>query len=109
MEIHLRSALLQGLLLMPLSEACVKLPPAAAALHRWHAFCREIGRLPLTAALSLVKSFEAVSSVVMGVDSLQQWRDITTAWQQATALAAPQLAVDAQSSIIDPRQWKSLA
>jgi aryl-alcohol dehydrogenase-like predicted oxidoreductase len=109
MEIHLRSALLQGLLLMPLSDACIKLPPAASALQQWHAFCDETGQSPLKAALSLAKSFEVVSSVVLGVDSLQQWQDITTAWQQATAHAAPRLAVDAQSPIIDPRQWRSLA
>ena len=109
MEIHLRSALLQGLLLMPLSEACIKLPPATTALQQWHAFCAQTGQSPLVAALSLAKSFEVVSSVVLGVDSLQQWQAITTAWQLAAAHMAPQLAVDAQSPIIDPRQWRSLA
>ena len=104
-EVHLRSVFLQGLLLMPPAAALARLPAAATALQRWHAWCASQGLGPLSAALAVVKSFAAVSTVVVGVDSLAQWRAIADAWQASPAIAAPQLA-SSQADIIDPRQWK---
>jgi aryl-alcohol dehydrogenase-like predicted oxidoreductase len=103
-EVHLRSAFLQGLLLMPRSQASSSLPTAAAALARWHAWADKRGLSPLEAALSVVKSFSVVSSVVVGVDSLYQWRAIAVAWRSTRAVAAPELATN-KIRIIDPRHW----
>ena len=108
LDVHLRSAFLQGLLLMPEQDAVVRLPGAKGELAAWHRFCEARALAPLQAALGVVKSFSAVSAVVLGVDSLQQWRDITSTWYGCTPLRAPELACAPDAALIDPRQWKRL-
>lgn len=103
-EVHLRSAFLQGLLLMPRSQAASRVPASAEPLTRWHAWAAMHGMSPLEAALSVVKSFGIVSIVVVGVDSLVQWREITHAWRKAEPLAAPCLST-IHGDVIDPRVW----
>jgi aryl-alcohol dehydrogenase-like predicted oxidoreductase len=107
-EIHLRSAFLQGLLLMPLAQAARRLPVAAGALERWHAGCAARGLTPLLAALSVAKAFNLVSAVVVGVDSLAQWVEIACAWERARPELATELACD-QPEVIDPRLWSAAA
>jgi aryl-alcohol dehydrogenase-like predicted oxidoreductase len=105
-EIHLRSAFLQGLLLLPIDQAKRKLPQAASALNRWHAWCKEKSLSPLEAAISAVKSFSAVSKVVVGVESTRQFEEVSQAWGRASPLNPVELAVNSLE-IIDPRQWKA--
>jgi len=103
--LHLRSALLQGLLLMPLAQASQRLPVAAAALAHWHAWCAERALAPLTAALGIVKGLPGVTHCVVGAETLPQFQAIARAWQDAPVLQAPELAV-AEPAVIDPRTWK---
>jgi aryl-alcohol dehydrogenase-like predicted oxidoreductase len=103
-EVHLRSAFLQGLLLMPEQQAAVRVPKAKAALLAWHRWCRERALDPLQAALSIVKAMPAVSRCVVGVDSVAQLQEIVTAWNDAESTRAPELAVQDQD-VIDPRRW----
>lgn len=105
-ELHLRSAFLQGLLLMPEAEAARRVPQAAAALQRWHAWLRENTLDALPAALGLVKGLTGVSHCVVGVDDLAQLEAIAAAWQAAPVLRADTLAV-ADPDVIDPRRWPS--
>ena len=104
--IHLRSAFLQGLLLMPPEQGARRLPAAAAALERWHAWCRERGLAPLVAALGIAKGLPAVTHCVVGAETLAQFEAIARAWQDAPVLHAPGLAVD-DLAVIDPRHWKA--
>ena len=106
LEIHLRSVFLQGLLLMPLADAIAKLPHARPALEQWHSSCRQHGNTALEMALAVAKSFSAVSYVVVGVDSLAQWREIAQAWRRVTAVSAPELNC-LSPQITDPRLWNS--
>lgn len=105
LEVHLRSAFLQGLLLMEQSTAERSLPVAAQALRRWHDWCSQRDLEPLVAALSIVKSFKAVSIVLVGVDTATQLEQITNAWAQARAIEAPEL-IEQSLAVIDPRTWK---
>lgn len=105
-EIHLRSAFLQGLLLMPLSEAVAKVPAAGAALTRWHEWCRERGIDPLRGAFAAVKGIPTVRYVVVGVDRLEQLKQIVEAWRSAPNVAdARELACE-ELAVIDPRRWR---
>jgi aryl-alcohol dehydrogenase-like predicted oxidoreductase len=106
MAIHVRSAFLQGLLLMPESDACARVPAAAAVLERWHAWCRDHESPPLEAALGLVKALPGATHCVVGVDSLAQLEAIVAAWNEAPAIVAPELACD-DVAVIDPRNWPS--
>lgn len=104
LQLHLRSAFLQGLLLMPQAAAAHRVPAAAVALARWHAWCQARSLAPLVAALGLVKGLPAVSHCVVGVDDLAQLEAIAAAWASAPVLRAPELQCD-ELAVIDPRQW----
>lgn len=107
-EIYLRSAFLQGLLLMDQHRAAERVPAAAAALELWHAWAAARELSLLEAALAVVKSFGLARTVVVGVDSLQQWRAISAAWKGTQALVAPELALQ-EAAVIDPRTWSLAA
>jgi aryl-alcohol dehydrogenase-like predicted oxidoreductase len=104
LEIHLRSVFLQGLLLMPYDAACARLPAAASALQRWHAWVQAAGLVPLVAALAVARSFAAASTAVVGVETCAQFDAIAEAWSRVRPLPAPQLA-EPDLSVIDPRCW----
>lgn len=105
-DIHLRSVFLQGLLLMPESAGRARLPAAGPALQRWHRWCRDRQLQPLVGALSVVKSFAAASTVVVGVETTAQIEEIATAWALAAPALAPLLAEN-DPAVIDPRTWTS--
>lgn len=103
-EIHLRSVFLQGLLLLGEAEAKRRVPAAAAALARWHGWCRDNDLPPLTAALGIAKGFAGVSHCVIGVDNAAQMGAIAAAWSSAPILRAEVLHC-ADGAIVDPRLW----
>jgi len=107
-EVHMRSAFLQGLLLLPRDLACGKLPQASHVIKTWHDSCLAADMDPLEMALSVAKSFKIVSAVVVGVETLAQWREIALVWDRAHPVAAPELQCT-DPRIIDPRLWNSLA
>jgi len=104
--IHLRSVLLQGLLLMPVAEAAARVPAAAEPLTRWRHWCDERGVGTLQAALAIVKGMGGASHAVIGVDSAAQLETILDAWHASAPLQAPQLAC-ANLDVIDPRRWNA--
>lgn len=103
-ELHLRSAFLQGLLLMPEHEAARMVPRAGHALARWHAWLHEHNLAPLEAALGVVKGLPGVTHCVVGVDDRLQLEAIVEAWCVAPTLHATELAL-ADLTVIDPRCW----
>jgi aryl-alcohol dehydrogenase-like predicted oxidoreductase len=103
-ELHLRSAFLQGLLLMPQAAAVQRVPAAATALARWHSWCLALQQSPLVAALGIAKGLPGVSHCVVGVDSLAQLEAIAAAWHEAPVMQAEALAT-ADTGVTDPRRW----
>lgn len=89
---------------MPLVDACARVPAAAVALARWHAWCWDHGREPIEVALGLVKALPGATHCVVGVDSLAQLEAIVAAWHAAPVIEAPELACN-NLTAIDPRQW----
>jgi hypothetical protein len=104
MQIHVRSAFLQGLLLMDRGAAAVRVPAAAAALERWHAWTMQRGLDPLHAALGLVLGLPGATHCVVGVDDMRQLNAIGAAWGAVAPLQGVELAV-ADLDAIDPRRW----
>lgn len=105
-EVTMRSAFLQGLLLMPQERAAQRVPTASEALKRWRRRCTDHGLPPLVAALSIVKGFAAVDFCVVGVDTARQLEEIIAAWDEAEPTQAPELATN-DLGIIDPREWRT--
>jgi len=107
MATHVRSVLLQGLLLMPVADATARVPAAAQPLARWRRWCEERGLGMLQAALAIVKGMGTASHAVIGVDSAAQLETILDAWQSSAPLTAPELACS-NLDVIDPRRWNAV-
>jgi aryl-alcohol dehydrogenase-like predicted oxidoreductase len=103
-QLHLRSAFLQGLLLMPLDGAIQRVPAAAEALRRWHVWLRDHQLAPLEAALAVVKSFARGTHCVVGVNNVSQMEEIAVAWHATSAIKAQELSSE-DLQVIDPRRW----
>lgn len=105
-EVSMRSALLQGLLLIDRDRAVARVSEAAEWLDRWDDWCAERDVSPLAGALAIAKSFTAVDYCLVGVDSLTQLVDIVATWSETPAMPAPELAGH-DARVFDPRQWRS--
>ena len=104
--LHLRSAFLQGLLLMPPTARPARFHPFDATFARWDDFLAETGQSPLEAALGLALSRPWAERVVVGVDSGAQLDHILIAAANAGLSASADLASD-DTRLIDPSKWSS--
>jgi aryl-alcohol dehydrogenase-like predicted oxidoreductase len=104
-EIHARSALLQGLLLM----APDAVPPFLRGLRKpiadFRAAARERGLSPLRAALSFVKNLAAVDVVIVGVTSLPELEEVLRAFEGDARFDAGALAC-ADARLVNPALWR---
>jgi len=103
-ELYLRSAFLQGLLLLPLEDAIKRVPVAKFALQQWHQWLANHRLSPVHGALSIIKAFSDVASCLVGVDNKGQLEEITDAWQIVKPISAKELWCNDPQSI-DPRLW----
>jgi len=78
-EIHARSALLQGLLLMSINAIPSWFEPIKDTLKLFHEEAKKQNLTKLQLALGFVQSLTEIDKVVVGVDSLQQLREIIDA------------------------------
>jgi len=104
-RVHVRSAFLQGLLLIPPERRPDGFEQWSTILDRWTAWCNGRGVLPLQGALAFVRSLNGVEFVVIGVDAVQQLQQILT----LSAVAGPPPPEDMFSedrNLIDPSRWK---
>lgn len=108
-EIHVRSAFLQGALL---TDDPAKLPAGLAALEsallQFRAQLSELGISPLAGALGFLKSLNAVDVVVCGASRLSEWREISETFSTLPDLPTELFKNLAQSDVdlIDPRRWR---
>lgn len=78
-ELHVRSAFLQGLLLMPAANRPPKFNRWQSLWSEWERWLNETGLSPVEACLRYVMSVEEVDNVVVGVDSAAQLHEIHAA------------------------------
>ena len=78
-EIHARSALLQGLLLMSINAIPSWFEPIKDTLKLFHEEAKKQNLTKLQLALGFVQSLTEIDKVVVGVNSLQQLREIIDA------------------------------
>ena len=105
-EIHTRSAFLQGLLLMHQSS----LPRFfyrnwTDHFNSWYDFLKSSGNDPLTAALTFVLKQEWIDKVVVGVDNASQLKNLTKIENRMDQIQYPQLECN-DTNLINPSKWK---
>tara|TARA_R110000787_G_scaffold63679_3_gene143363 strand:- start:99246 stop:100172 length:927 start_codon:yes stop_codon:yes gene_type:complete len=103
-EVHVRSAFLQGLILMDPDALPDGFASAQASLRALRRAANEAGVSPLALALRFVLNQPAVARVIVGVTSVRELNEILAAADTECAVDFAALAVD-QISLITPSMW----
>ncbi len=104
-EIHIRSAFMQGLLLMPAKNRPTYFDRWAGlfeALDAWR--CSE-HLIPLQACLGFLNEQLDVDKIVVGVDSAEQLQGIVDAASSVVS-SVPEALSSSDESLINPASWK---
>lgn len=104
-EVHTRSAFLQGLLLLQQAEQQRLFPAWAGLWERWHGWLREVGGDSVTQCLAWALAQPGVTRVVVGADTREQLQAIVVAAAAAPDAAGwPTVACD-DEQLINPSRW----
>ena len=106
-EIHIRSAFLQGLLLMPRDSIPDKFSPWSDLWGKWHDWLAHHAVSAVQACLAFPLSFPEIDRVVVGADSVGQLEQIITAANRVVPFDLPDLHCDAED-LINPARWSQL-
>jgi len=109
-EVHVRSAFLQGLLLMPRAGIPPNLLRWSVLWDRWHAWLAEHDISAVQACLAYPLSFKQIDRVVVGVETAAQLEQLIKAEARASAMppaGLPGLACD-DERLINPSNWEYL-
>lgn len=106
-EIHTRSAFLQGLLLMSQDSIPDKFLPWSDLWSKWHDWLSHHTVSAVQACLTFPLSFPEIERVVVGADNVSQLEQIISAANSATPVDFPDLHCDAEN-LINPARWPSL-
>ncbi|MCE5181768.1 MAG: aldo/keto reductase [Anaerolineaceae bacterium] len=106
-EIHTRSAFLQGLLLMPQTAMPSKFSPWGDLWDRWHKWLSGHDVSAVQACLAFPLAFPEIDRVVVGADSVSQLTQIIGAANSTTQIFFPDLQCE-EENLINPSRWSLL-
>ncbi len=104
-EVHSRSAFLQGLLLMSKNEQAVRFAEWTSLWALWHEWLSESGLSPLQGALGFAGSQPGIERVVVGVDVVGQLSEILEA-ANSSMHSVPEIIASNDQRLINPSNWK---
>ena len=105
-EIHIRSIFLQGLLLMNKDSRPEKVNKWLTLWSDWENWLRENDSTPVQAAVSFALSDNRISRVVVGVDSLKQFKDIIAVANNISQF--PESFHITDTRLLNPSEWNLL-
>ena len=106
-EIHTRSAFLQGLLLMNQSDIPSKFLKWDSLWRTWHKWLADSRISAVQACLAFPLSFSEIDRVIVGADSVSQLSQIISATKRPTNLNLPNMQCD-DEDLISPARWAEL-
>jgi aryl-alcohol dehydrogenase-like predicted oxidoreductase len=106
-EVHTRSAFLQGLLLMSQSAIPSKFSPWADIWSEWHQWLASQAVSAVQACLACPLSCPEIDRVVVGVDGVEHLAKIIDAANGAVDVMPPDLACN-DENLINPSNWPKL-
>ncbi len=106
-EVHTRSALLQGLLVMTPEQRPAYFQRWAELWAIWDAWLAETGTTPLAAALAFVLAEAGIDRVLVGVDTDLQLRDILRVANDPGAPIPSATLATYDTDLINPARWNS--
>jgi len=104
-EIHTRSAFLQGLLLMKREEIPEQFERWATIWNSWHSALANDSTSATTASLHFLLQYPQIDQIIVGVDSVDQLRQLIEVSRRPVT---PQCLSDMASSdedLVDPSTW----
>jgi len=106
-EIHTRSAFLQGLLVIPRSSIPDRFSRWNSLWDTWHAWLSASNMAAIQACLVYALSFPEVDRVVVGVETAQQLNQLIEAATEPMNIEFPDIA-STEEQLINPSLWSSL-
>jgi aryl-alcohol dehydrogenase-like predicted oxidoreductase len=106
-EVHVRSVFLQGLLLMTEADMPEKFSPWLDLLKQWHKWLRHHNVSAMKACLAYPLSFSEIDRVVVGVDNVNQLKEIIAATELSISCDLPDLYCE-DEKLINPSFWEYL-
>ena len=106
-EIHTRSAFLQGLLLMHRDQIPQKFNQWSNLWDGWHNWQADQNISAVQACLAFPMAFPQISRVVVGADSLKQLKQIIDASTNPLGKDFPDISTDTEN-LINPSMWRHL-
>jgi aryl-alcohol dehydrogenase-like predicted oxidoreductase len=106
-EVHTRSAFLQGLLLMPQTAIPPKFAPWSDLWERWHKWLSDHDVSAVQACLAFPLSVPEIDRVVVGADNVSQLEQVISAAASDVPSDLPDLSCDAEN-LINPARWSHL-
>lgn len=103
-EVHVRSAFLQGVLLAPPDTLDARFSRLLPHIHKWRAMLADAGLTPLSGALGFLRENTYVDRIVVGIANLDQLKQITRSYVSQPCPRCEAFAVS-DASLIDPRFW----
>jgi len=107
-EVHTRSAFLQGLLLMERSKIPQKFSRWSNLWDQWHEKLQDSGASPLEVCLAYPLSLEQVDQVIVGVNSASQLSEILQAAETANEGLDTSFMRSTDLGLINPSNWSHL-
>lgn len=105
-ELHTRSAFLQGLLLFSRENVPSRFERWQVLWNRWHQWLKHEGVSAVAACLAFPLSRREVDRVVVGTDNAAQMREILAAASRRIDTALPDIASD-DEDLINPARWQT--
>nr|WP_299037660.1 aldo/keto reductase [uncultured Psychrobacter sp.] len=102
--IHIRSAFLQGLLLMPNAKIPLYFAPWSPLLSTYHHWLTEQNLSPLQACLSYLNQQADIDKIIVGVDNAQQLQQIITAIGKPK-VDIPSFLQSTDEGLLNPSRW----
>lgn len=106
-EVHIRSAFLQGLLLMEKEAIPQKFSPWSPIWECWHHWLAHNRVSALRACLAYPLQFPEIDRIVVGADSLEQLTQIIDGVPEDGVGDLPDLSSD-DENLINPARWSQL-
>lgn len=106
-EVHIRSAFLQGLLLMPRSAIPAKFGKWEGIWNTWHQWLQQQDVDAVGACLAYPLSFPQIDRVVVGANDPEQLRQIAAAVSREVGYQLPDLGCN-EENLINPAKWPGL-
>jgi aryl-alcohol dehydrogenase-like predicted oxidoreductase len=104
-EVHTRSAFLQGLLLIPAARRPAWFDRWHELWARWDAWLTATGRSALDASLSFALAEPSIDRVVVGVDSVGQLREILEV-RNTNSGTVPEEIQSTDLDLVNPARWR---